>query len=202
MDPNQPTQPSAEDQAPPAARLRFDEHEDDAARRRRRRRTGQGGKMPGEDITHLNLTPMMDIMTILLVYLVQSFATDPGNINVNLMLHPPESTTRMNMEAATKVTVTSEKILVNDKEVMDVAAFGTTVDADGLIAPVRDALDVEKNRIDQVAAAGGPAFDGKLILVAHDTTPYELLNAVLHSAGQAHFAKYELVVMKAADKKP
>lgn len=172
----------------------------DAARRRRRRRGGHEDKIPGEEITHLNLTPMMDIMTILLVFLVQSFATDPGNINVNLSLHPPASTTKMLMEAATKVTVTAEQILVNDKVVMSVASFPTTVDADGLIAPVRDALDLEKNRIDQVAAAGGPPFDGKLVLVAHETTPYELLNAVLHSAGQAHFAKYELVVMKASEK--
>lgn len=172
----------------------------DAGARRRRRNRGHADKIPGEDITHLNLTPMMDIMTILLVFLVQSFATDPGNINVNLSLHPPESTTTMPMEAATKVTVTAEQILVNDKEIMSVAAFANTVDADGLVAPVRDALDVEKNRIDQVAAAGGPPFDGKLIVVAHETTPYELLNAVLHSAGQAHFAKYELVVMKAAAK--
>ena len=195
----EPTQlPGADELAAP----RPPHHAEDAdeARRRRRRRNGHEDKIPGEEITHLNLTPMMDIMTILLVFLVQSFATDPGNINVNLSLHPPESTTKMLMEAATKVTVTAEQILVNDKPVMAVAAFPTTVDADGLIAPVRDALDLEKNRIDQVAAAGGPPFDGKLVLVAHETTPYELLNAVLHSAGQAHFAKYELVVMKAADK--
>ncbi len=196
MEPEQPEIPSA-----PSAPVRTSHSEEDAqAHRRHRRRTGHQDKIPGEDITHLNLTPMMDIMTILLVFLVQSFATDPGNINVNLSLHPPMSTTKMLMEAATKVTVTAEQILVNDKPVMTVAAFPTTVDADGLIAPVRDALDVEKNRIDQVAAAGGPPFDGKLVLVAHETTPYELLNAVLHSAGQAHFAKYELVVMKATEK--
>lgn len=197
METEQTSTPSAPP-APPRAPAHSDE--DAMAHRRHRRRTGHQDKIPGEEITHLNLTPMMDIMTILLVFLVQSFATDPGNINVNLMLHPPASTTKMMMEAATKVTVTSEQILVNDKEVMSVASFPTTVDADGLIAPVRDALDLEKNRIDQVAAAGGPAFDGKLVLVAHETTPYELLNAVLHSAGQAHFAKYELVVMKATEK--
>lgn len=195
----EPSQPNSDMLVPPPS-PRHVEDADAAARRRRRRRNAHEDKIAGEEITHLNLTPMMDIMTILLVFLVQSFATDPGNINVNLSLHPPASTTKMPMEAATKVTVTAEQILVNDKPVMSVASFPTTVDADGLIAPVRDALDLEKNRIDQVAAAGGPPFDGKLVVVAHETTPYELLNAVLHSAGQAHFAKYELVVMKATDK--
>ena len=54
------------------------------ARRGRKRRT-----IAGESIGHLNLTPMMDIMTMLLVFLVKSFAQEPENININPSLCIP-----------------------------------------------------------------------------------------------------------------
>ena len=71
-----------------------------------RRVRRHAASMPGTTIGHLNLVPMMDIMTMLLVFLVKSFATEPENINVNLALRPPESTAVVEMQNATKVTIT------------------------------------------------------------------------------------------------
>ena len=48
--------------------------------------------MPGEQIHDLNLTPMMDMMTVLLVFLVKNFMTDPQSIQISDSLRPPEST--------------------------------------------------------------------------------------------------------------
>jgi biopolymer transport protein ExbD len=161
------------------------------ADRRRRMRRG----MPGQSIGHLNLTPMMDIMTILLVFLVKSFASEPENININLGLRPPESTVQKMMEAATKVTVTSTGILVDDKEVMKLAEVDTTGER-AAIPQLRDALLERADHLKALENIGGAPFDGRLLVVAHETTKYSVLTAVLVTAGESKFAEYKLVVMQ------
>jgi biopolymer transport protein ExbD len=174
-----------------------DDDDPEGGGRKRRRRRGGDTKMPGEEVSHLNLTPMMDIMTILLVFLVMSFATDPSNINVNLV-HPPESDATKELEAATTITLTPDMVLVADAEVMKIADHHHTTGKQSLIPQVRDALDKQREKIQKMHEFGGPEFDGSLLVVAHETTPYALIADVLYSAGQAQFSKYELVVMKAA----
>jgi biopolymer transport protein ExbD len=152
-------------------------------------------KMDGESISHLNLTPMMDIMTILLVFLIQSFATEPANINVSLDLRPPESDAATALDAATKVTITAREILVDDIVVASIDQLGMKP-GQKEIPLVRDALIERADHLRAIHNLGGPEFDGRLLLVAHQTTPYSLITAVLYSAGQAKFGQYKLVVMK------
>jgi biopolymer transport protein ExbD len=103
-------------------------------KRRRQRRN-----LPGESISHLNLTPMMDIMTMLLVFLVKSFAAEPENININLV-RPPESTVENTMEAATKVTISKEAILVDEQEIISLAQVRVGEGTQASISVLRDAL--------------------------------------------------------------
>lgn len=180
-----------------------DEHEptdpedDEFARQSHPRRARRGGtKMPGQDIAHLNLVPMMDIMTMLLVFLVMSFATEPENININLALRPPESTTQATMENATKVTVTADAILLNDKEIVRIQALKVAAGGRMLIPELRAALAEESDYLKALEERGGYPFDGKLMIVAHETTPYSIITSVLTTAGEARFGEYKLVVMQ------
>ncbi|HMV65730.1 MAG TPA: biopolymer transporter ExbD [Myxococcota bacterium] len=162
---------------------------------RKHRRRRKKHKLAGESIGHLNLTPMMDIMTILLVFLIQSFATEPANINVNLDLRPPQSTANVPMAPATKVVISAKEIVVDD-EVVATMEEAKLEQGQKEIPAVRDALVARADHIRALEKLGGPAFDGKLLVVAHNTTPYALFTAVLYSAGQAKYGQFELVVMK------
>jgi biopolymer transport protein ExbD len=151
--------------------------------------------LPGEEIAGLNLTPMMDMMTILLVYLVQSFATDPSAIiKIDSTMRPPESTAEVAMKPATKVMVTTEMIIVDDKPVITLAEVGNT-DKQLEIPPLVQALTTRKDALMRVQNAGGQEFDGRLLVIATEQTSYSLLTAVLYSAGQARFTQYQLVVL-------
>lgn len=155
--------------------------------------------IPGENIAHLNLTPMMDIMTMLLVFLVMSFATAPSNINVNLALRPPPSTTKVTMEPATKVTITKEMVLVDDREILSFEQVKKITTSQVSIPEVRDALIERKDQLEALANRGGSAFDGKLLVVADEATPYAVITAVLVTAGEAKFGEYKLVLMEKLD---
>lgn len=166
---------------------------------RKKRKKRREHKVPGQDVTELNLTAMMDMMTILLVFLVKSYSTDEAVIQVNDNLRPPESSVEQPMSAATTVTVTAREILVEDKSVMTLdearQAKGTGV----AIRPLQDALQERAEHLKALEDRGGAPFEGKLRVVAHQETDYDLLTAVIYSAGQAEFSQYLLVVMAKPD---
>lgn len=152
--------------------------------------------MPGEQITELNLVPMMDMMTVLLVFLVKNFMTDPQSIQISETLKPPESSAIVEMGPATTITVTAEDILVENKPVLKLAELAGGDSKDVAIPKLRDELLNEVSLREALAKQGGPPFDGKLLLVAHQNTPYSLITSVLYTAGEAKFGSYRLVVMK------
>jgi biopolymer transport protein ExbD len=163
----------------------------------KRRRRGER-KLAGQSISHLNLTPMMDIMTMLLVFLVKSFAEEPENINVNLKMTPPQSTTQVMMEAATKVTISQDKVLVDEREILDTAQIVAGQGGQASIPLLRDALLERADHLKALENRGGTVFDGRLLVVADETTPYSVITSVLVTAGESKFSEYKLVVMQKA----
>ena len=152
--------------------------------------------LPGDDVTGLNLTAMMDMMTILLVFLLKSYATEPDKFQVNDKLRPPTSTVEERMDPAVQIVVTSEEILVDDERVVGVTDVNTTGTGQQLaITPVFEALSKKVDHLKKLESLGGPPFDGKLLIIAHEGTPYALISAVLYTAGQAQLSRFRLVVM-------
>lgn len=153
--------------------------------------------LPGDDVAGLNLTAMMDMMTILLVFLLKSYATEPDKIQINDKLRPPTSTIHERMDPAIMMVVTSDDILVDDQRVMSVKDVDTATPTGAQLAitPVFEALSRRVDHLKKLESLGGPPFDGKLLIVAHQGTPYALISAVLYTAGQAQLSRFRLVVM-------
>lgn len=159
-------------------------------RKRRRKYTS-----PGEDIGGLNLTAMMDMMTILLVFLVKSYTTDAERFTLSPKLHPPDSSAAEDVKPAVTVTVSTETIFVDDKLAVELGAL-PDLGKDALIPSLEEALTSRIDELEALEKQTGVPYDGSLLVIAHQTTPYSLLTAVLYTAGQAHFTDYRLLVMK------
>ena len=150
----------------------------------------------GQEISGLNLTAMMDMMTILLVFLVKSYAVEPERININENLRPPVSSSLMEMKPAVTVTVTSELIMVEDKAVVSIADLGSKETESAFVPRLQDALLSRAELAKNIEARGGQKFDGAMLLVAHEDTPYSVLTTVLYTAGQAQFSQFRLLLLK------
>lgn len=178
-----------------------EEDEEELARlRKRRRRRSQTSRSFGDQIRELNLTAMMDMMTILLVFLLKSYAEQPENLTISDKLTPPFSTATTDVQAAVTITVTAEEILVDNEPVVNLKEQGLPADARGqssVIPPLFEALQERAAHLKTLEERGGAPFDGRLLLVADRSAPYRLITAVLYTAGQAHFSQYRLVVQKA-----
>jgi biopolymer transport protein ExbD len=153
-------------------------------------------------MAYLNITPMMDMMTILLVFLLKQFSVQAASMSMSEGLQLPTSSIEAQRPLAVNVTITQNAILVEGDGVTTVraGAVDPSVKRDGAngyyITPLVDVLTKHANRLKKIAALGGTQFDGTAMVLVDKATPYRLLTEVLYSAGQAEFKNYHLVVIR------
>src|SRR6185295_10285430 len=74
---------------------------------------GYARKLAEPDVVKdLNITPMMDMMTIILVFLLKTFSSSTSTITFDQNLQVPKSITQLKPKEAVTVTVTKKVILV------------------------------------------------------------------------------------------
>jgi biopolymer transport protein ExbD len=156
-----------------------------------------------EIIKDLNITPMMDMMTIILVFLLKSFSSTTSNITFDANLQVPKSSSQLKPKEAITVTVTKKVILVEGDGIAPIngGRVDPAVKRDGengyYITPLVEILEKHVRREKRVAELTSQKFDSVLMVVADQSTPYRLLTEVLYSCGQAGYQNYRLLVLKA-----
>jgi biopolymer transport protein ExbD len=157
-----------------------------------------------EDIKDLNIIPMMDMMTIILVFFLKSFSVSVENITLGDDLMIPPSTSQVKPGQAVQVTITKKAIVVEGDPIAAVkrGSVDASVKRDGasgyLINPLLNVLQKHATRLKKIEkmTGGKMRFKGEMVLVADQTLPYRLVSEVLYTAGQAEFGKYRLLVLK------
>jgi biopolymer transport protein ExbD len=101
--------------APTPEQLRRQKEARDYRRARRKAREAAG------EIKELNIVAMMDMMTIILVFLLKSYQASTINVNMGEDLSIPQSTTQLHPQENITVTVTMREVTVNDRRVVEIA---------------------------------------------------------------------------------
>lgn len=163
------------------------------------------------EINFLNITAMMDMMTIILVFLLKSLSASSASIPQSDDLTMPKSvlTTEASQEGLA-VLISKSHLVVDDSVVCPVPADAThgiegkykrSGPNDLYIVPLANALQSWRERDRQIRVATGkdPA-SSEAIIVADSNTPYRLLVEVLFTLGQTEFAKFHLMVLQGQKK--
>ena len=168
------------------------------------------------EIDFLNITAMLDLMTIILVFMLKTSASSSASIPQSKDLALPASV--MRTEAAqegTVVVISKSQILVgedpNPVVVLpareQVAQSGVDVKYkrsgpnDMYIVPLANALQHARETDKAIRTAKGlDPSSSEAIIVADTTTPYRLLIEVLFTLGQSEFGKYHLMVISGKKK--
>ncbi len=163
------------------------------ARKKRREREAAG------EIKELNITAMMDMMTILLVFLLKSFASSSAALTASEDVRPPVSSTRSTPKDTVAVTVTPRNILVGEKKVLTLLNGQIPPDAlEGrLVLPLDAQLKKEVEKLKYIADRNPSApFNRELSVIADKSIPYDMLLTVLYTAGQNELENYRFVVLQ------
>jgi biopolymer transport protein ExbD len=159
------------------------------------------------EIDFLNITAMLDMMTIILVFLLKSMSASSASLPQSGDLTMPKSvlTTEASQEGVA-VLISKSQIVVDDNIICPVPADAThgvegkykrSGPTDLYIVPLANSLQSWRERDRQVRLATGkdPAAS-EAIIIADSGTPYRLLTEVLFTLGQSEFAKFHLMVLQ------
>ena len=152
----------------------------------------------GNNDIGLNITSMMDAFTIVLVFLLKSFAAD-GNLitqadNLRLPLSASQKTIK---EIALTVIVDRNAVLVDDEIVIKTADIGKQED---LIVPkMLDILKEKREKEIKVALMLGEEDEekkGKVIVQLDRNIPYDIMYKVMATCGNAGYSNIAFAVVQ------
>jgi biopolymer transport protein ExbD len=164
----------------------------------------------GEEIRHLNIMPMMDMMTILLVAFIFQAATSATALTAGAVSLPRTLSDDELPEGASTLIITKNGIVVEGKSI--VAVSSGQVDAaekeggaQGIKIPRLTNFLAALHQQEEAKKRLEPGYDPtkapppELLIIADRTTPYHLLVEVMFSAKQkeAGYKHFRLIVQKA-----
>jgi biopolymer transport protein ExbD len=156
--------------------------------RARRTQGTFGGRSP------VLLTPLVDMFTILLIFLLLSYSTGGHLMYMARNVLMPESVSREQLEPAVEVAVATDRIYVDGEVIMDDLAEWYTEKK--LLMPIlyenlkMKALKFKKME-EEVPLFH---FAGKITIQADRALPFHVLKKVLYTADRADFPRISLAV--------
>ena len=152
----------------------------------------------------LNIYPMMDMLTILLVYMMAMFATSSAAaVQESSELRIPYSTSKVEVSEALGVQISRSGIVVDGKPVLELrnGIVDPSLKQGGssgfLITPLYKTLSEIRDRKKRTAQRfTNQPFVGDVQIIADKRTPYRTLSEVIYTLGQTEFKNLRFVVNK------
>lgn len=149
----------------------------------------------------IQITSMVDMFVILLVFLLKSYSTSPVNITPSDDLKLPVSTSTKNPVESLKLVVSRSGIFVDERKIVEmkdgVLAAGD-VDANDtqFIRALYTELDEQAKKTRTIATQNSELeFDGKVVMQAERSLPYDLLRKVMYTSMMAGYSDVKIAVM-------
>jgi len=154
----------------------------------------------GLDDGGLNITSMMDMMTIILVFLLKSYSVDDVQVTPSDDLRLPTSSSQQLPEVSVNLVLSQTKLTVNGVDVLEFSE-GVIPDEHKQAQRIVDLFET-LNKLSEEAidlhsrGLASEEFDGKILFQCDRNIPFSTVREVIYTAGQAKFAKFKFVVFK------
>ncbi len=130
------------------------------------------------------LTSLVDVMTILLVFLIKSFSAEGNLITPSSDLKLPDSRSTENVILINSIKITKDNICTDDHIITSMAAV---IKSDSLMIPeLFTALSIDKK------------YSGKseLMIESDRETPFEIVKKVMYTCSQAGKTDFTILVQR------
>ena len=165
-----------------------------------------GGKMSGgrrSTNAELNVVPMVDMMTMLVIFLLQQFSATGEVLFMQKDIKLPDAQHGQLIEVAPVVAISSAQVVVTGQKVADVA----DLDKDGgylNIPALEERLRDEKKRWDYIHQNDPDReknWKGDVNIQADVKVPFRLVKRVMFSAAQAGYFNVNFATLDEANTK-
>ena len=138
----------------------------------------------------LQLTSVMDMMTIILLFLISSFSTGqviPPSKDVKL----PTSKQREKPQKETTVVIGKQYILMGTQPIIETEKVANQ--ADIVIVPLYESLQTEADKQKDLEIKYGKPWTHEILIQGDEKIQFNILLKVLATCGQTDFGKMRLM---------
>ena len=156
------------------------------------------GRRRSKKTFDIDITSLLDILVILLVFLIKNYNASGIVLNVPKGIELPSSQSQSLNTSGIIVQVSPDTIWVDDKIVLEAKSDSLAEDRTGRrIIPLFNELVKKKEVIKQVEKSSPNAkkFSGVVNLVVDKTIKYSYIKKLMYTAAEAGFGKYKFIVM-------
>ncbi len=157
-------------------------------------RAGGHGKKSG--YAELNLTSMVDMLTILVVFLLQTFSASGELLSVQKNIVLPEAQNFKDLEQAPIIAVSKDSVTLDGRMVANAEQLNAENTADWKITDLHDQLVTLKNNFKLLHPSEN--FAGTVIVQADKGVDFKVIKKVMYSCAVAGYANVNFAVNQKA----
>ncbi|MBD3392163.1 MAG: biopolymer transporter ExbD [Chitinivibrionales bacterium] len=141
------------------------------------------------------LTSLIDVMTILLIYLLKSFSSEGEIITVSKDLMLPESSAEKRPEQTVVITVNNSYVLAEDRRVANV---DDVLASDELVIPgLYEWLGNRRAMTQKIEEHSDKVqFKGDITIQGDKRIRFRLLKKIMYTCGQQGYNNFSLAVLR------
>ncbi|HHJ52700.1 MAG TPA: biopolymer transporter ExbD [Caldithrix abyssi] len=141
----------------------------------------------------LNLNSMMDMMTIILLFLLKSFSTEGALVTPSEQLRLPEAAMGLQPKKQVTVSIAKDMILVNDIPLVN----NKEIPQDAVLIPaLAQKLSEYAEKEHELEVNVGKPFTHEVIIEGDQKIHFDLLFKVMYTCSQSEFYKMRLLTIK------
>ncbi len=152
-----------------------------------------------EENASMGLTSLMDIVSIIVVYLLKSYASDPVLITPIADQKIPLSRMDAPIKEGVPVYISSRELIFMEKPLVTFTEPGVlpeSVVKGHTIMPLFEQLEEETEKSKQVFEQKGEAWVGHLIIIGDEALKFSTIVDVMYTAGQLEYSEYSFCVIQ------
>jgi biopolymer transport protein ExbD len=155
------------------------------------------GRKRGNATVKLNITSMIDMFTLMVVFLIQNYSAQGQLVTPAAGLRLPKSTVEKTAKEGLSVKVSQNSVMVEDAIVIDQAGYASLLtQKDFMIAPLHTVLSKFSDEAKKSAEMFKTEFSGKISIQGDIEIPYNVLTRIMYTCGQAGYPNMNLVVYR------
>ena len=134
--------------------------------------------------TPLRMTSMMDILTVLLLFLLKSFVVEGEVITPVAGVELPESSSETTPQSAIVIAIFEDNIMIDSELIASIS--DEIAEGDMVIDALADRLVSARERSDEIARLRGEdpeAFEGQVAIQGDREIEFEILQRVMGTSG-------------------
>jgi len=149
----------------------------------------------GVKVVKMQITSLVDMMTVLVVFLLKSFSAEGDIVTPSAGLTLPSSTAKKKPELAFRLSITQNNLLVEGQPILSLEQM---MKGDQIIVPeLAQILDERRKSTEHIAQnSTNISFKGEVLIEADRKIQFKALQRIMYTCGQAGFSNFSLLVLK------